>query len=73
MVVRTATQSSRGNSLCERHNAVLGDMVTKTLADVKYNFEVALEWALHNVNRYSPNQLVLNRNPNIPTNRPPAL
>ena len=56
-------------------------MVTKTLADVQCNFEVSLglvsaKNALHNMNGYSPNQLVLGRNPNIPTllnNRPAAL
>ena len=43
VVVRTtAAQSPWHNGLSEHHNAVLGDMVTKTLTNVKCNFEVAL-------------------------------
>ena len=48
-------------------------MVKKTLEDAGCNFEVALSWAvsakntLHNSHGYSSNQLVLGRNPNLPS------
>ena len=74
IIVRTtAAQSPWSNGLNERHNGVLGEMVQKTLEDVKCNFEVALAWAvsaknaLHNAHGYSPNQLVFGKNPNLPS------
>ena len=74
IIVRTtAAQSPWSNGLNERHNGILGESVKKTLEDVKCNFEIALAWAvsaknvLHNVNGYSPNQLVFGKNPNFPS------
>ena len=64
------------------HNAVIGDMVTKIVAETKCPLEIALAWAvnaknsLHNVYGYSPNQLVFGRNPNLPSvinDKPPGL
>ena len=74
IIVRsTAAQSPWSQGLNDRHNGVLGEMVTKTLEDTKCNFDVALAWAvsakntLHNASGYSPNQLVFGKNPNLPT------
>ena len=83
VIVRTtAAQSPWSNGLCERHNSILNDMVIKTMEDTGCNLELALSWAvcsknaLHNVNGFSPNQLVFGYNPNVPTvlvNKLPAL
>ena len=77
----TAAESPWSNGIVERHNQVIGKMVTKILADTKCNFEVALQWAsnaknsLANVHGFSPYQLVLGSNPKLPSvlsDRPPA-
>ena len=82
VVKTTAAQSPWSNGLNERHNGILGEMVTKTLEDGLCSMEVALGWSvsakntLHNVNGFSPNQLVFGFNPNMPSmliNSPPAL
>ena len=81
-VMTTAAESPWSNGVCGRHNAVIGDMVTKIVAETKCPLEIALAWAvnakisLHNVYGYSPNQLVFGRNPNLPSainDTPPAL
>ena len=81
-VMTTAAQSPWSNGVVERHNGILGEMVTKTMCDSKYPFETVLGWAvsakntLGSVHGYSPNQLVFGRNPNLPSiliDRPPAL
>ena len=72
-IMTTAAESPWSNGVCERHNAVIGDMVTKIVAETKCSLEIALAWAvnaknsLHNVYGYSPNQLVFGRNPNLPS------
>ena len=71
-IMTTAAESPWSNGVCERHNAVIGDMVTKMAAEAKCPLEIALTWAinaktsLHNVYGYSPNQLVFGMNPNLP-------
>ena len=82
-VVRTtAAFSPWSNGLNERHNALLGDMVVKTMEDAQCGLEMAVPWAvaaknaLTNVHGFSSNQLVFGYNPNTPsllTNAPPAL
>ena len=71
-VKTTAAESPWSNGLCERHNAVLADMLTKTLEDGNCKLETALAWAvnaknsLHNVHGFSPYQLVFGKNPKLP-------
>lgn len=78
----TAAESPFSNGICERHNALLCHMTEKIIEDTQCNLTTALMWAVHaknslvNVFGFSPYQLVLGKNPNIPgnsTNRPPAL
>ena len=78
----TAAESPWSNGLVERHNAVLGLTVEKTVVDSKCNLDTSVAWAvsaknsLRNVNGFSPNQLVFGRNPNFPNvfdNKLPAL
>ena len=78
----TAAESPWSNGLVERHNQIMGEMVTKIMADMNCSLEFAVMWSLNahnslsNVHGYSPYQLVLGRNPTIPTlqnDLPPAL
>ena len=78
----TAAYSPWSNGLVERHNAILGEMVVKTLEDVQCSLDIAVSWAvsakntLANVHGFSANQLVFGSNPNTPSvlnNAPPAL
>ena len=82
VVTTTAAYSPWSNGLVERHNAVLGEMVLKTLEDNTCDLDTALSWAvcaknsLHNSKGFSPNQLVFGYNPNLPSvlhNKLPAL
>ena len=82
MVRTTAAYSPWSNGLNERHNAILGEMVLKTMEDTQCSLEVAVPWAvsaknaLANIHGFSANQLVFGCNPNTPsvlTNAPPAL
>ena len=74
IIVRTtATQSPLSNGLCERHNAVLSDMVLKSLEDAQCGIDQAVAWSvsaknsLSNISGFSPNQLVFGYNPNSPS------
>ena len=78
----TAAESPWSNGLVERHNQILGNMIKKTMADTGCSLEMAVMWSLnaHNsladVHGFSPYQLVLGRNPSLPSlqiDRPPAL
>ena len=80
-VLTTAAESPWSNGLCEKHNGIIGDMIHKTMNDGVHDLELAIHWcisakkALHNVYGYSPNQLVLGRNPSYPavySDKPPA-
>ena len=82
IVRTTAAYSPWSNGLNERHNAVLGDMVVKTIEDAQCSLEDAVSWAvsaknsLSNFHGFSANQLIFGSNPNIPSvlvNSPPAL
>ena len=81
-ICTTAAESSWSNGLVERHNAVLGNMSIKIMAEQSCSLEVAAAWAvsaknsLKNVHRFSPNQFVIGSNPNfsnVINNAPPAL
>ena len=72
-ILTTAAESPWSNGLIERHNAIVGYTVTKTIEDAGCDLELTLSWAvaaknaLKNVNGFSPNQLVLGGNPNFKT------
>ena len=71
MICTTAAESPWSNCLTERHNAILGLTVTKTMEDIKCDLQLTVSWAvsaknlLKNVHGFSPNQLVLGKNPNF--------
>ena len=71
-ICTTAAESPWSNGLIERHNAILGLTVTKTIEDTKCDLQLAVSWAvsaknsLKNVHGFSPNQLVFGKNPNFP-------
>ena len=82
VVHTTAAESPWSNGLCERHNLVIADMITKTMKDTGCSVELAVHWSvnaknsLYNVHGFSPYQLVFGRNPNFPnilTDKLPAL
>ena len=67
--------------MCERHNAVLAEMLMKTRAEGNCSLPVALMWAIHaknsigNVHGFSPYQLAIGYTPELPnvlTNKLPA-
>ena len=79
-----AGESPWSNGITERHNVILGYMISKLLLDEsnKYPIEIIVAWAvsaknvLHNCYGYSPNQLVFSKNPNFTSvlvDNPPAL
>ena len=81
-VLTTAAEAPWSNGLCERHNAVLGDMLLKTLAENHCNKKTALCWVIHaknslaNVHGFTPYQLAIGYTPKLPSNlfnEPPAL
>ena len=79
----TAAESPWSNGLIERHNSVLGNIVSKMMSEEQgYSLNTAVAWAvsaknsLKNVYGFSPNQLVFGKNPNFPcvmNNKLPAL
>ena len=58
--------------LTEKHNAMHGLTVNKTMEEIKCDLQLAISWAvsaknrLKNVHGFSPNQLVWGENPNFP-------
>ena len=71
-LLSTAAESPWSNGITERHNALIGAMMTKILEETKCSKEVALAWSfsaknsLTNVYGFSPNQLAFGHNPNFP-------
>ena len=71
-VVTTGAESAWSNGLVERHHALLTRNVRKIIEDTGCRIETAVAWAtnskniLSNIDGYSPYQLVLGRNPNLP-------
>ena len=81
-VKTTGAEAPWSNGLCERHNQIIAEMLTKTMADTHCDLGIAVAWcinaknSLHNVHGFSPFQLVFGKNPRIPgilVDRPPAL
>ena len=81
-VTTTAAESPWANGVCERYNAVIGEMAEKILDDVECSLDVAVAWAnsaknsLSTVHGFSPAQLVFGFNPMLPStinDKPPAL
>ena len=80
-ILTTAAESPWSNGLVERHNATLAEILHKVLAENKVDLETALAWAINaknslsNVHGFSPVQLALGYNPQLPnilSNKPPA-
>ena len=72
-VEKTAAESPFLNELCERHNAVLQDMILrKFFCDKNISLDRRLQWvinaknSLYQVHGFSPYQLVFGKNPNLP-------
>ena len=82
-ICATGAQSPWSNRICERNHYVIDVCVQKLREeDPNVNLNVALAWAVNaknsmmNYNRYSPIQLVLGINPNLPSissNKLPAM
>ena len=81
-IMTTAAESPWSNGIVERHNATLAEMLRKIVAEQKCSLEAALAWAvqakntLANVHGFSPAQLALGYNPQLPNvliDKPPAL
>ena len=72
-ILTTAAELPWSNGLIERHNAIVGYTVTKTMEDAGCDLKLTLSWAvtaknsLKNVNGFSTNQIVFGGSPNYPT------
>lgn len=59
IIKTTGAEASWSNGLCARHNQVLDEMLTKTMANSGYSLDIAIVWcinaknSLHNVHGYS--------------------
>ena len=69
----TPVEAPYANGICERHNSVIDTLTRRIRQDTKCSFNTALMWAinaknsLHNIYGFSPQQLVLGRNCNLPS------
>ena len=69
----TAAESPWSNGITERNNQTLANMMNKIIKDTSCSLELALSWALNaenslqNVAGFSPFQLVLGKNPKLPS------
>ena len=69
---RWASKSPWSNSILEKQNGVIGNMMEKVMSDVGCSLEVALAWCISAKNLllisyvYSPNQLEFGYNSNFP-------
>ena len=70
----TTAESLWSNGINKSHNAILGDMIDRIIADMRCSLQVAVasavssKNALANVYGVSPNQLVFSKNSNFPSN-----
>ena len=70
-VKTTATEAPWSNSIYERHNLIIKDIISKVRNDINCHLETALAWAISakksfiNVSRFNPHQIVLGRNINL--------
>ena len=80
-VTTTAAEAPWSNGICERYNAIITDIILKVKNDTNCGWETALAWAISakncfiNVSGFSPHQIVLGRNINLPsiyTDKPSA-
>lgn len=61
------------NGICERHNAILSDILHKVRKDTDCDWETGLAWSvsaknsLVNHNGFSPQQIMFGRQPNLPS------
>ena len=71
-MLTTAAESPWSNGLVEKHNGILGQMITKLTAENPVDPKIATHWAiaaknsLATVYGFSPNTLVFGRDPNLP-------
>ena len=82
IVKTTVAESPWSNGLCECHNLVVSECISRILEDMDYSLEIALSWAINaknslsNVYGLSPHVLVFGRNPQLPSvleGKPPSL
>ena len=72
IVKTTAAESTLSNELCEHHNLVVSECISRILEDMNCSLEIALPWAINaknsllNVYGFSPYILVFGRNPQLP-------
>ena len=72
-VITTGAESAWSNGIVERHHALLSRNVSEIVEDTGCKLETAVAWASNsknifsNMGGYSPYQLVLGVNPNIPS------
>ena len=80
-ILTTADMSPWLNGLIERYNATLSETLFKVMEDKEIDIKTALCWAINvknnltNVHGFSPAQLALGQNPQLPcamNNKPPA-
>ena len=70
-VCTTAAEAQWSNDLVERHNAILGYTVVKTIDDAKYDPELALPWATTAKTSFGKNQnFPVSLNSNLPALKP---
>ena len=78
----TSTESPSSNSLIERHNLILGDILERILEESTNNIDIEVAWAINaknsltNVHGFSLHQLAVSQNCILPcaaTSKPPAL
>ena len=73
-ILTTAAYSPWSNGLVERHNATLSEMLHKVMAEQNTSIETALAWSIQaknslaNVHGFSPSQLAIGYNPQMPSN-----
>ena len=71
----TASESPFSNGICERHNALIGNMTENVIEDTGCKLSIALMWATHtknsliNVFSFSAYQLVFGHSPKTPGNQ----
>ena len=68
----SAAEFPWSNGICERHNAILTELLLKIKEYIHCSWDIALAWAVNaknsfiNVSGFSPHQLVFGRNINLP-------
>ena len=82
VVKTTAAEAPWSNGICERHNAVIENMLYRVTAEKTCSLDTALCWVIHsknslaNVHGFSPYQIAIGHTPKLPivlNSKPPAL